>query len=429
MSTVAAENDDHSTEPDGDVQVGATEMGSDAPVLDVEKPMGDLSLSDFLRTASRDYGKSYQDLIGDLMRLGFGPGQISTEEYISLRLFDDKGLQGVGKAEFIGAAANRKLYDQANFDHGWLGFVDDKLAFTTLMAGFGFPVTKTRAIFGRGAPIPSLQRFTVADDFAAYLRRDAIYPLFGKPVISALSLGAISADAYDPEDDALVLTSGGRTPVSSFVDEVAANYDDGYLIQDRAVPHTEIRKMCGNRAATVRVVTMRSQSGPQLWRSVWKIPAGDNAADNYWRSGNILAAFDSATGRITRASVGTGFELRELDRHPDTEIPIVGATVPNWDCVLATALQAAEILENVNIIGWDILPTDDGCLIIEANTGPDMALPQIAERRGVMDAQARANIAWYDERRKEQEAKQKQRQRKHKSKLWRQWRNSLTNTD
>ena len=41
-------------------------------------------------------------------------------------------------------------------------------------------------------------------------------------------------------------------------------------------------------------------AGPVLLRASWKIPSGETVADNFWRSGNMLAGIDVETGKIIR---------------------------------------------------------------------------------------------------------------------------------
>ena len=143
--------------------------------------------------------------------------------------------------------------------------------------------------------------------------------------------------------------------------------------------------MCGDRLATVRLMTIWSQGEPKLLRACFKIPAGSNTADNFWRPGNLLARLDLDTGRIGRVVRGTGIGLEELTHHPDTGAPLVGTEVPNWAALTEAALEGARLLKHVALIGWDIAPVDAGAVIVELNQTPDFLLPQLADRRGMLD--------------------------------------------
>jgi hypothetical protein len=140
-------------------------------------------------------------------------------------------------------------------------------------------------------------------------------------------------------------------------------------------------------------MTMCGADGPHILRAAWKIPGGGNIADNFWRPGNLLASLDLATGRIVRVVVGTGLAQRELTHHADTGARLVGITVPLWREITELALEAAKSLREVRLIGWDMAATEHGAVIVEPNYTPDFGLPQLADRRGMLDEPFKAFLA------------------------------------
>ena len=82
---------------------------------------------------------------------------------------------------------------------------------------------------------------------------------------------------------------------------------------------------------------------------------------------------------------GTGTRLEELTHHPDTGAQLVGIEVPNWRAVTEIALEGARLLKHVALTGWDIAPVDSGAIMVELNQTPDFLLPQLADRRGILD--------------------------------------------
>ena len=55
---------------------------------------------------------------------------------------------------------------------------------------------------------------------------------------------------------------------------------------------------------------------------------------------------------------------------------MIGFRIPNWDIVMRQAVKAAELVPEMNIIGWDIAITKDGPVIIEGNEYPSYGLVQ-----------------------------------------------------
>ncbi len=363
-----------------------------AQVLDIAEAEKVLPLPLMLKAIATDYGKSLQSVVADIARLSFGRTGLLTDEYFTLRLFDEKNL-GSPKNTFAGKNGIRKVWMTANYKENWFGPMSDKLAFDTMLSGFGLPVCKSKAYFSTGYDVPAFKQMRTRTELEAFLTNPDNYPFFSKPRSSSLSLGSASAVTYDKETNAIKMLSGKSVKLSAFVDDILEHYSEGYLFQERVVPHQGVRKICGDRAATLRVYSIMGPNGPEVFRMVWKVPGGKNAADNFWRKGNILAALDYETGRITRAVTGVALDQVEVDHHPDSGFKLVGAEIPNFHKVVELAKQAHRIFGEVNLIGWDIVPTDESGVIIEGNFAPDFKLVQMAERRGIMDERMASFLA------------------------------------
>jgi hypothetical protein len=344
-----------------------------------------LDLAQTLRVITTKYGKTYQRLLLDLAKASFGPGKLSYDEFIGLRLFDDAWLAGADSSAFVGLDAERRIWMAANNNSEWWGLMRNKLAVTTLLGGYGFPVIPTLALYSdtlcmRGIPI-----LRGPEALAGFLRSSRDYPLFGKPMDSQRSLGSIALEAYDRDTDSLVTGPDRSIPVDEFATAVADHYKGGYIFQRRIAPHARVRAIAGNRLATVRAITILTAQGPRLLRALWKIPVGENVADNYWRSGNLLATLDLETARVVRVVRGTGLGLEEVTHHPDTGAALIGVEVPNWSEIVSLALDAASTLAEVPLIGWDMAAVEGGALVVEPNFTPDFFMTQLADRRGMLD--------------------------------------------
>jgi Sugar-transfer associated ATP-grasp len=362
-------------------------------VFDTDVAEHGLDLAQTLRVITTKYGKTYQRLLLDLAKASFGPGRLSYDEFIGLRLFDDAWLAGADSSAFVGLDAERRIWIAANNNSEWWGVMRNKLAITTLLGGYGFPVIPTLALYSDAISMRGVPILREPEALAAFLRSSRDYPLFGKPMDSQRSLGSIGLEAYDHGTDSLVTGADRKTPVDAFAAEVAKHYKGGYIFQRRIAPHARVRAIAGNRLATVRAITILTEQGPQLLRALWKIPAGDNVADNYWRSGNLLATLDLETARVVRVVRGTGLGLEEVTHHPDTGAGLVGVEVPNWHEIVSLALDAASTLSEVPLIGWDMAAVEGGALIVEPNFTPDFFMTQLADRRGMLDARFNAFLA------------------------------------
>ncbi len=357
--------------------------------IDVKRPPAQIDLASTFRTVAAECGTSLFGLVKDYARLAFGPGRLSLDEYLALRLFDPRLYARTDKRAFVGLTQSRKIWLQANFRIEDFGLAENKIAADALFSAYGFRTAPTLALFSNRIAMQSPRLLRTEAELAEFLRDAQHYPLFAKPLDGFQSLGSASLDRYDRASDSLITVTGQSLPLASFAADVSANYGKGYLLQRRVSPHAEVRAICGDRLATVRLLTIITEGVPRIIRACWKIPAGSHGADNFWRPGNLLAQLDLATGRVVRAIRGAGMALEELTHHPDSGAALIATVVPNWSEVTRTALEAAKVLPDFKLIGWDIAPVDGGAMLVELNQTPDFILPQLADRRGIMDADFR----------------------------------------
>jgi hypothetical protein len=368
----------------------SAEVGeADAVSIVTARPRPKTNLAVTLRRLAAETGRPLSSILADHLRTSLGPGKVSFDEFVALRLFDLKRYAGADLREFVGVRAMRDIWLRANFRFEFFDVIRNKIAMTAMLQAHGFPSIPIDAFFTTSAGYDTQKCLRSGEALKSYLTTRAPYPLFGKPMHGLQSLGSASLLGYDPGKGGLLARDGSEIGIDAFVADIAKHYSDGYFFQPHVSPHSENRALCGDRLATVRVMTLMTADGPKIWRACEKLPAGANVADNYWRTGNLLVKIDPASGRRDAATSGVAFELKELDRHPDTGLPLAGSFVPNWSAVCELAKEGARLFKETALIGWDIAPVESGALIVEANVTPDFILPQLAERRGALDSEFR----------------------------------------
>jgi hypothetical protein len=376
------------------VTAAAHDRSAQRPTLDISHAKADLPTATALQKMAAETATSPLKVMRDYASLAFGPGRVSFRDYTNLRLFDEVRYAGIDKRTVVGVRRNRDIAVEVNYRHDWYGIVENKIAANAYLSAFGLPTIPSTAIYTEklGTAAPNLLRSR--DELGAFLRRDDVYPLFGKPAEGLQSLGSAGLARYSGADDRIERTDGETIGVDAFVEDVVAHYASGYLFQPLTSPHRDVVALCGDRLATCRMLTLNTVGGPQLYRAVWKIPAGGNAADNYWRPGNILARIDLASGCIEAAMTGAGFDFKEVTHHPDTGARLIGAKVPNWDAMKATSVEGARLMRQVPMIGWDMASGPDGAIIVEMNQTPDVFLNQLADIRGLLEPEFLAFMAF-----------------------------------
>ena len=360
---------------------------SEAPILDLSPRVNAAPLPNVISRIAQQSGRTPAALVRAFAGLAVGPGRISFADFVRLRLFDLPYHADAKLEAYVGQRRNRDLCVTANHRHDWLGLLGNKVASLSYLAAYGFPTIEIKAIFAPHMAVVSKTTSILADreTLASFLMNPDNYPLFGKPVEGFQSLGSIGLRNCRVASREIERLDGSIIALDQFMDEISVGFPAGYLFQTLIAPHADIGRLCNDRVATVRLLTLAGADGPHVFRAAWKLPARGNVADNFWRPGNLLAQLDLASGRVGHVISGAGLDLVAATRHPDTDMLLTGFCHPHWDAMKAVAIEAARLMRHVPLIGWDIACTQDGPVIVEMNETPDFFLIQMAERKGVLD--------------------------------------------
>lgn len=353
-------------------------------ILDGNHQNDQINIIECLNNAVKNKNKSIISQIKEIIQFSFLGGKLSPEEYYYYNLFDDEQLSLEEKKKFVGKKQQTPLYLACNTPTWW-SIAHDKLAFYAVMKGFGFPVPEIQAVLDMRRKFGSAQICRNRPQIVEFLRNQARYPIFGKPVSGMWSERVINLRSFNPEAETLTLGNGRVVALAQLADELADQISTGYLFQEALRPHPKVQDICGDRIATVRMVVILTDNGPEILHGIWKLPAGENMADNFWRSGNLLAYVDTKNGHITRVVRGVGPQQDFPESHPDTGVRLLGSALPDWDAAHQLCLDAAISFPELRWQAWDVALCDRGPVLLELNIGGDFNLPQVASGRGLMD--------------------------------------------
>lgn len=332
-----------------------------------------------LKTANTQTGKRYGEMVKEIFRLGRGNGKLSVKDYFYFRLYDDKRLDWAAKTRFLSDDIHPGVIAKC-CERSWWAVADDKLLAYGHLERAGFAVPETQAVFDRsGRGFGKLRHLRSAEDIATFLRQDARFPLFAKPLGGVASFGALRILGFS---DGMLTVDGGETMAfDQLVREVG---DEGYLFQTMLRPHPAIAAVT-DAVSTVRVMVRIAADGPKIMRTVWKIPGKGNIADNFWRAGNLLAAVDTDSGEVKRVIRGTGAETEEVTAHPDSNVTLLGMALPDWKRLTDMATEGARLFHPLRYQSWDIAMAEQGPVAVEVNTGSAFNLAQLAWDQGILD--------------------------------------------
>ena len=336
--------------------------------------------------ASRDGGVSPPRQLLELIRLRAGPGKLAPEDYYRMRVcrcdrsFADK--QGYLSPQAFGAIHR---------DRRWGVIADDKLLTYAVLMGQGLPVAEVHAILHPVRSFAGAVALRSQEALRAYLTTEAQYPFYAKPIQGIYSKDGLLIRSLDHARDTMVLGDGSEMPLHVFLRHCGEN-SRGFLFQELLHPHAAMAEICGDRLCTLRMIVLIDHQGPRLFSALWKIAVPGNMADNYWRKGNLLALLDKEHGTVTRCTTGLGPDLRVVERHPESGLPLAGFALPDWSAAVDLTLRAARAFPGLPVQAWDIAVTSRGPLPLEVNVFGSPFLPQIAADAGLLQGEFRTFI-------------------------------------
>ncbi len=144
--------------------------------------------------------------------------------------------------------------------------------------------------------------------------------------------------------------------------------NDSWLIDARVRQHPFFDRYTDSCTQTARIVTYITRSGEvEVLSAVMKITVAGRYVDTLGEVGMTAPlADDGVMGSPIKDAPAGG--LLYFDRHPETDAPISGEKIPDYDKAVALALRAQSVVPQLRSIGWDIAITENGPVILEGNT-------------------------------------------------------------
>lgn len=346
------------------------DFGRSKPRLDILQTM---------HHAAREKQKPYGAQVREIFRLGMGDGKIMPHDYFYYRLYDDSLYSQDEKKRFLSESVSPRMLLKCCNVHWWSA-ADDKFLAAAILTGYGVAVPETQAVFSTsGRNFNPAEKLSSLDELASFLSNRARFPLFAKPMTGVGSFGACCFTGF--ADGRLEMQDGNNVALDVFCRQMGS--DQAYLFQTVLEPHPALRGITAG-TPTVRTILILDDGRPEILHTIWKIPAGGNAADNFWRPGNLLADVDMASGTVRRVIRGFGLKFEELTVHPDSDRTLRGLVLPDWDKVVALSLDCASIFTGLGFQSFDIALTPAGPVVVEVNNGSAFNLSQLVTGRGFL---------------------------------------------
>jgi hypothetical protein len=194
--------------------------------------------------------------------------------------------------------------------------------------------------------------------------------VFMKPLGAGKGRGVRRLDA---EDGVFLID---RVPATS--DEVARllGEEDGWFLSETVEQHADLAALHEHTTNTIRIITMRMPDGAaKIFFAVLRMGTSATIPVDNGSRGGLVSKIDLQTGELSEAR--TLWSRDVFTTHPDSGAQILGARVPQWDEVVRQVELAVEAVPYLQFIAWDVLVSEDGPCVIEANTSSGVNIIQV----------------------------------------------------
>jgi len=246
--------------------------------------------------------------------------------------------------------------------------LNDKSEFEKRCIEGGLPTIPTLALVANG-------KFAAAD---------ALPPadLFIKPLNGK---GGRGAERWRWADGHYVSACRALTPARLIDNLRARSHHSALLVQPCVRNHASLADLNCGTLATIRLLTCLDRHGaPELIGAALRMAVDPMSVVDNLHQGGIAAAIDLESGSLGAASnLGKDPRLGWLDQHPTTGARIEGRVLEWWPEVKALGLRAQAVFSDRLFVGWDLAMTEDGPIVVEGNSSPDLDILQRCSRQGM----------------------------------------------
>jgi hypothetical protein len=236
--------------------------------------------------------------------------------------------------------------------------LDNKILSYFTFKGMGFP-TATLVAIKKDKHIFSPSGALLCEAAVSAINDIAVSKLFIKPVAGKGGVGILIAKKSD-----------GTFKIKNvkFDLDYLKGLNGDYIVEAQVLQSDYLNEIYPHSVNTLRAVTQRNSDGVvSLIAVILRMGIDGSEVDNS-HLGGLLIGVDLLTGKVVRDYASYEYGPERYYQHPDTGYDFSNLRISNWSEISATIIKNAEGMILHNLIGWDIALTDQGPIVIEANT-------------------------------------------------------------
>lgn len=174
--------------------------------------------------------------------------------------------------------------------------------------------------------------------------------------------------------DGKVLTSEGAVSWQDYMDTWS---ERNILIQEVVKQHEKIAYINSGCVNTIRIVTIKGKSGAVgIFAAFLRVGSDATSFVDNRAKGGLGVGIQLNTGQLMKYGyVHDAFGIKE-DEHPVSHVKFEGYQLPYWDETKELVKNAHKQFYELESIGWDVVITPDGPILLEGNDDWEISGPQ-----------------------------------------------------
>lgn len=138
------------------------------------------------------------------------------------------------------------------------------------------------------------------------------------------------------------------------------------LVEEYVLQHSKMNELFPYSVNTLRIVSAYKNGKPAILFRAIRIGNGKNVVDNFNHGG--MYSVVNEKGIIEKPAIDKNGVI--YTEHPVTKTEIVGFQIPYFKEAIAMVKEAAKVVPEVGLVGFDIAITEKGPVMIEGNQLP-----------------------------------------------------------
>ena len=139
------------------------------------------------------------------------------------------------------------------------------------------------------------------------------------------------------------------------------------IVDEYIVQHPDIARLNPDAVSIVRFYSVTGPEASYLFAPVFTAATNKDISNGCQDA--LTAMIDIRTGEVISDAVDQN-NISDYPVHPVTGVPFKGLKLPFWQETIDMMRKAVPLADKISNIGWDVAITEEGPLIIEANTIP-----------------------------------------------------------